>query len=288
MATKSKDDDKVRYLLGTGADPNYKGQYDYTALRWAVIKESESIVKLLLDAGADPNSTDMVGDPVIKSAIDKNNVVILRMLLDVGVLTASLPHFQQESLRALRLLPVNKNGKHESSLSVFYRERYDDMGEHGIHHNKYHSVTATMEGYSGIIEISFRAEKFFKEGAGDGYLEEISYEWDREGMVNKLHIYSKERLLSPNDEPVYYRGGNYYPYQMPADIMNPKEFYCFNPNGYMGNSSIEVRELFSNMKEYYRKIFKVKPKQNDLLSFSSSNGDDLRDEGIGYGFTIYT
>ncbi|WP_218032635.1 hypothetical protein, partial [Brevibacillus borstelensis] len=190
--------------------------------------------------------------------------------------------------RALRLLPVNSNRKPESSLSIFYQERYEDMGEHGTYHNRYYAVTATMEGYSGIIEISFRAEKFFNEGAGEGYLEGISYEWDRQGAVKKLRIFSKKRLLSPNDEPVYYRGDHYFPYSMPADIRNPKEFYCYNPNGYMGNSSIEVRELFANMKDYYKKIFKIKPKQNDLLSFNSPHGDDLRDEGIGYGFKIYT
>ncbi|MCM3625483.1 hypothetical protein HN020_03265 [Brevibacillus borstelensis] len=288
LATKAKDENKVRELLGAGADPNYKGQYDYNALRWAVIKESENIVKLLLKAGADPNSRDMVGDPVMKSAFDKNNVAILRLLIDAGADTKSLPHYQQESLRALRLLPVNSNRKPESSLSIFYQERYEDMGEHGTYHNRYYAVTATMEGYSGIIEISFRAEKFFNEGAGEGYLEGISYEWDRQGAVKKLRIFSKKRLLSPNDEPVYYRGDHYFPYSMPADIRNPKEFYCYNPNGYMGNSSIEVRELFANMKDYYKKIFKIKPKQNDLLSFNSPHGDDLRDEGIGYGFKIYT
>ncbi|MED3499085.1 ankyrin repeat domain-containing protein [Brevibacillus agri] len=288
LATKAKDENKVRELLGAGADPNYKGQYDYTALRWAVIKESENIVKLLLNAGADPNSRDIVGDPVIKSAFDKNNVAILRLLIDAGADVKLLPHFQQESLRALRLLPVNSNRKPESSLSIFYQERYEDMGEHGTYHNRFYAVTATMEGYSGIIEISFRAEKFFNEGAGEGYLEGISYEWDRQGAVKQLNIYSKKRLLSPNDESVYYKGDHYFPYKMPADIRNPKEFYCYNPNGYMGNSSIEIRELFTNMKEYYKKIFKVKPKQNDLLSFSSPNGDDLRDEGIGYGFKIYT
>jgi len=287
-ATKVKDADKVINLLSAGADPNYKGQYDYTALRWAVIKESETICKLLLDAGADPNSKDMVGDTAIKSAFDKNNVAILKVLLDAGVDASSLPHFQQETLRALRLLPADSKRKPESSLSVVFQERYDDLGVHGMHHNQYYSVTATMEGYSGIIEISFRAKKFVNEGAGEGYLEGISYERDKQGAVKQLNIYSKKRLLSPNGESVYYRGDHFFPYQMPADIMNPKEFYCYNPNGYMGNSSIEVRELFKNMKEFYKKIFKIKPKQNDLLSFSSLNGDDLRDEGIGYGFRIYT
>ncbi|EST55702.1 hypothetical protein T458_07195 [Brevibacillus panacihumi W25] len=182
----------------------------------------------------------------------------------------------------------NAGYKPESSLSVIYQERYDDMGVHGTHHNRYYAVTATMEGYSGIIELSFRSEKFANGGAGEGYLEGITYEWGREGAVKQLHIYSKKRLLSPDDEPVNYKGFHCYPYQMPADIMNPKEFYCYNPDGYMGNSSIEIRELFQNMKEYYKKIFKITPKQNDLLSFKSPNGDDLRDEGIGYGFKIYT
>jgi len=145
LATKAKDENKVRELLGAGADPNYKGQYDYNALRWAVIKESENIVKLLLKAGADPNSRDMVGDPVMKSAFDKNNVAILRLLIDAGADTKSLPHYQQESLRALRLLPVNSNRKPESSLSIFYQERYEDMGEHGTYHNRYWIVNTKLD-----------------------------------------------------------------------------------------------------------------------------------------------
>lgn len=63
VAVFRKDCDEVECLLRAGADPNYRGEYGYTALHNAVSLDDPQIVERLLKAGA---RIDVANDDGVK------------------------------------------------------------------------------------------------------------------------------------------------------------------------------------------------------------------------------
>ena len=51
----------VREVLSRGADPSAKGDYNYTALMWSIVRHKPDVVDVLLDAGADTEFTNVWG-----------------------------------------------------------------------------------------------------------------------------------------------------------------------------------------------------------------------------------
>jgi len=63
VAVFRKDVEEVDCLLAAGADPNYRGEYGYTALHNAVSLDQPEIVERLLKVGAKP---DVANDDGVK------------------------------------------------------------------------------------------------------------------------------------------------------------------------------------------------------------------------------
>lgn len=54
----------VKELLTKGADASAVGEYNYTALMWAIVRHKPDVVQHLLDAGADTEYINAWGEPL--------------------------------------------------------------------------------------------------------------------------------------------------------------------------------------------------------------------------------
>ncbi|KAL2311125.1 hypothetical protein Nmel_002814 [Mimus melanotis] len=76
--------DCAAILLEHGADPNHRGVSGSTALHFAVMASSKSLVELLLEHGADINAKDKLGYTPLTLAITENCEEMVKFLLQKG------------------------------------------------------------------------------------------------------------------------------------------------------------------------------------------------------------
>src|ERR1044071_1884212 len=83
-AAKQGDTDKVRKLLGKGADVNAKDLNGRTALMEAALWRRTETVKVLLDKGADVNAKDNKEETALLATARVGLAEIVKMLLAKG------------------------------------------------------------------------------------------------------------------------------------------------------------------------------------------------------------
>lgn len=80
-------EDRVRWLLDAGADPNLHGDMNLTALHVVARRGSPTVARLLIERGADPNARDFAGETPLFAAAEDNPEVI-PVLLEAGTQVA--------------------------------------------------------------------------------------------------------------------------------------------------------------------------------------------------------
>jgi ankyrin repeat protein len=83
-AVRGNDVQKVRALLGTGANPNAANNYGMTPLILAATNGNAVIAQALLSAGADPNKAASRGQTPLMTAARAGNAATVKALLDKG------------------------------------------------------------------------------------------------------------------------------------------------------------------------------------------------------------
>lgn len=76
-------EDRVRWLLDAGADPNRHGDMELTALHVVARRGTPTVARLLIDRGADVNARDFAGETPLFAAAEDNPEMI-PVLLDAG------------------------------------------------------------------------------------------------------------------------------------------------------------------------------------------------------------
>jgi uncharacterized protein len=85
MATYYGHSEVVRYLISRGADVNYAGFSEGTALIFAAGAGQAELVSLLLDAGADPNvALPRGGETALHTAASADQTEVVRLLIRAG------------------------------------------------------------------------------------------------------------------------------------------------------------------------------------------------------------
>ena len=74
----------IRFLTGSGADPNIADKRGVTPLQIAASMGYAEGAELLLAAGANPNPTDRTGETPLIAAVHQNNLPLVRLLLSKG------------------------------------------------------------------------------------------------------------------------------------------------------------------------------------------------------------
>ncbi len=93
----NNDDDKARYLIDCGVDPNSKNRHGMSALYAAVSCHNATVARALLDAGADPNEivtsvgVDWYGDG--EDVKDKQSLLDLAEWDDDNAMVALLKRY---------------------------------------------------------------------------------------------------------------------------------------------------------------------------------------------------
>jgi ankyrin repeat protein len=77
----------VKLLLSRGADTEFTGADDMSALQLASIYTNEAILRLLLDAGAKVDVADKYGNTLLHEAVLATDMNVIRLLLDKGAST---------------------------------------------------------------------------------------------------------------------------------------------------------------------------------------------------------
>ncbi len=85
------DEQRVRELVGQGADLKAQGDRGVTLLEWALLKQSPGGMRALLAAGADPVQPGLGGATVLHMAAMADDPQYLKLLLDAGA-DANAPH----------------------------------------------------------------------------------------------------------------------------------------------------------------------------------------------------
>lgn len=93
--------DVVKVLVESGADPNVTMPSGRSPLHMAVSKSDDIIVQHLLKAGADANLTDNYGKTPLYLAVQDNNITILPILVSHGGNVNFKPEFQEKTLLEL-------------------------------------------------------------------------------------------------------------------------------------------------------------------------------------------
>jgi quinoprotein dehydrogenase-associated probable ABC transporter substrate-binding protein len=83
-AIVAKDVERVKYLIGKGADVNARDAGGFTPLDTAARNRSTALVEVLIDAGGDPNKPDADGFFPLLHAINRNHVPSVEMLAKKG------------------------------------------------------------------------------------------------------------------------------------------------------------------------------------------------------------
>ena len=83
-ATKQNNLEKVRLLLGKGADINSKDQYGQTALMNAAHRGQVELVRLLIEHGADLNTTAKYNLTALMLSLIAGHPEVARLLIEAG------------------------------------------------------------------------------------------------------------------------------------------------------------------------------------------------------------
>jgi len=83
-ATKQGNLEKVRFLLGNGAEINSKDQYGQTALMNAAHSGQVELVRLLIEKGADLNATAKNNLSALMLALIARQPEVARLLIEAG------------------------------------------------------------------------------------------------------------------------------------------------------------------------------------------------------------
>ena len=84
IVTERRDPVWIRFLTGSGADPNIADKRGVTPLQVAASMGYAEGAELLLAAGANPNPTDRTGETPLIAAVHQNNLPLVRLLLAKG------------------------------------------------------------------------------------------------------------------------------------------------------------------------------------------------------------
>jgi ankyrin repeat protein len=87
-AVKAGDDARVKTLLKSGADTNFKDADGLTPLLYAAYRGGASTIVILLDAGADVNGRDSLGMTPLHAAAFEGRLEVIRVLLARGATTS--------------------------------------------------------------------------------------------------------------------------------------------------------------------------------------------------------
>ena len=102
-AVKAGDADRVRALLGIGADPDAADTAGATALLWAAHGDALELVELLLDAGAVPDNANRYGATPLLVAATAGHTATIERLLDAGAdPDLAMPEGETALMRAAR------------------------------------------------------------------------------------------------------------------------------------------------------------------------------------------
>ena len=74
----------IEKLLVDGASPSSHGEYNYSALMWAIVKRRPEHVKVLLEAGADTEFTNAWGRNAIFLAAWEGQTEVMELLIAHG------------------------------------------------------------------------------------------------------------------------------------------------------------------------------------------------------------
>jgi ankyrin repeat protein len=80
----ASDAERVKFLVGKGADVNKQDPQGWLPLQNAARQRKDKMVKLLIELGADPDAADQSGMTALDSAILRDHVPSVQMLLEGG------------------------------------------------------------------------------------------------------------------------------------------------------------------------------------------------------------
>lgn len=100
QAAKTGNITKIRELLKQGAQINYVGDEEFTALQWAAFEKHPETVRLLLENNAEVDQEDDKEDTALIAAARVGCIEAMRILLEYG---ASIHHANQTGYTALNV-----------------------------------------------------------------------------------------------------------------------------------------------------------------------------------------
>ncbi|KAH0522744.1 hypothetical protein TsFJ059_006542 [Trichoderma semiorbis] len=83
-AAAAGDIDIVKFLLHSGADPNYRDRDGWSAIHWAAERSHYDMVDLLLEKGADVNAVSSYGTSPLHCAANGGDASLVALLLEKG------------------------------------------------------------------------------------------------------------------------------------------------------------------------------------------------------------
>jgi hypothetical protein len=148
-------------------------------------------------------------------------------------------------------------------LKILHIAGYEQFQDEAIP-IEYFKVYANIQGNSGFIYKTFRAQYEFIEDGIIGEFEDISKEKHPNGEDNNdLEVYSIRQLV-PNMTPPTIKMGDktYFHYRLNADIEDPKYFRCLEKEPH--KTLIRLERLYNDLVSIYEGLFSVNAEKDNV------------------------